>query len=333
MSQIDAHYLIRRISLRQLQIFEAVARLESFTRAAEALHLSQPTVSMQLKKLAETLGLALFEHVGKRVYLTAAGEDLLATCRQVFDAFGQLEMSIAEMKGLKKGRLRLAAVTTLEYFTPRVLGAFCERHPGIDVELEVTNRERLLERLMANRDDLYFFGAPPGGLDVEARPFLHNPLVVLAARNHPLAQARRIPLARLIEEPFIMREQGSGTRKAAETFFAEHGLRPEVRLELGSNEAIRQAVAGGLGVAVLSRHILSLDRETGPVIVLDVEGFPLEKQWYLVYPRGKRLSVVAQAFHDYLLTRGPELADASPPPRAPGTKGHQSTSRSASSAE
>jgi DNA-binding transcriptional LysR family regulator len=302
MSSDNPGFLARRLSLRQLQVFEAVARLGGYTRAAESLHLTQPTVSMQLKKLSNTVGLPLFDQVGKKLYLSDAGRTLYQTCVEVSDSLERLEMQISDMKGLKQGRLRLAVVTTIEYFAPRVLGKFCEHYPGVDVELKVTNRKRLLERISQNQDDLYILGQPPDDVELDARPFLPNPLVVLAPRGHSLVGQPRIPLKRLLEEPFILREPGSGTRKTVEKLFADHGLQARVRLELGSNEAIKQAVAGGLGLAVLSQHTLSLEGGAGPLAVLDVEGFPLERQWYLVYPKGKRLSIVAQAFYDFLMT-------------------------------
>ncbi len=300
------------LTLRQLKVFKAIAEHLSISRAAESLFLSQPAVSMQLKKLTDAVGLPLIEQVGKRVYLTPAGNVLYESCREISESLERLEMAIDDIQGLKQGRLRLAVVTTIEYFAPRVLGAFCDRYPGIEVELEVTNRKRLLDRLATNQDDLYILGQPPDGVDVEAQPFMPNPLVVMAARNHPLAGASHISLARLLEEPFILREPGSGTRKAAERLFESYGLSPKVRLELGSNEAIKQAVAGGLGVAVLSRHTLSLEGTESPLVVLDVEGFPLEKHWYLVYPKGKRLSVVAQRFYDHLLTIAPTATKQAP---------------------
>ncbi|HHH38353.1 MAG TPA: LysR family transcriptional regulator, partial [Sedimenticola sp.] len=266
----------------------------------------------QLKKLAESVGLPLFEQAGKRPYLSDAGRALYQSCVEVADSLERLEMQISDMKGLKQGRLRLAVVTTIEYFAPRVLGRFCERYPGIDVELKVTNRKRLLERITRNQDDLYILGQPPENMELDARPFMPNPLVVLAPRGHPLAGRKRIPLGRLLEEPFILREPGSGTRKTVEKLFADHGLKARVRLELGSNEAIKQAVAGGLGLAVLSHHTLSLEGDDGPLAVLDVEHFPLERQWYLVYPAGKRLSIVAQAFYDFLMHEGASQRGVTP---------------------
>lgn len=291
---------MRHTTLRQLEVFEAIARLGSFTRAAEELHLTQPTVSMQIKKLTQTVGLPLFEQVGKRNYLTDAGDAMHAFTRDLLDHFARFEMTLADMKGLKRGRLKLAVVTTAKYFAPRLLGPFCQLHPGIEVSLKVSNRERVLERLARNEDDLCILGQPPENLDVVAEPFLKNPLVVLAPAGHPLAGRKNISLKRLAEEPFLLREIGSGTRAATERLFTGRGLKLKVRMELGSNEAIKQAIVGGLGVSVLSRHTLALDAPMGQLAILDVEGFPIAREWYVVYPAGKQLSVVARTFLEYL---------------------------------
>lgn len=290
-----------RFSLRQLQIFEAVARHLSYTRAAEELHLTQPAVFTQVKQLEESVGLPLLERIGKRIHLTDAGREVLATCRETASGFDRLEMRLADMQGLKRGRLRLAMVTTAKYLIPRLLAEFCVEYPGIEASLTVTNRQKLVARIAANEDDLAVLGAPPEGMDVVATPFAENPLVVIARHDHPLAGKRRIPLRRLAAEPFIMREPGSGTRLATERFFARHHLALKVRMELGSNEAIKQAIAGGLGVSVLSRHTLTLEGAGGPLLPLDVSGFPLMRKWYLAYPKGKHLSAVAQAFIERLL--------------------------------
>jgi DNA-binding transcriptional LysR family regulator len=290
-----------RFSLHQLRVFAAVARHLSYTRAAEELHLTQPAVFTQVKQLEESLGQPLLERLGKQLFLTDAGRETLATAHETLNALERLEMRLADLQGLKRGRLRLAIVTTAESLIPRLLGAFCQQYPGIDATLTVANRETLLARLADNIDDLVVLGAPPEHIDVVATAFADNPLVVVARHDHPLANSRAIALTRIAEESLILREAGSGTRLAAERLFAEHGLEPRVRLELGSNEAVKQAVAGGLGLTLLSAHTLALEGESGLLRVLDVEGLPLLRQWYVAYQRGKHLSVVAEAFLDFLL--------------------------------
>ena len=295
-------HLIRHATLRQLQIFEAIVRLGSFTRAAEELFLTQPTVSMQTKKLADAMGLPLFEHIGRTFKPTEAGMELYQSCRRIFETLSNLEMKLADLKGIKSGRLRLGVITTAKYFVPNVLGDFCHKYPGIDVALKVTNRNRIIERIQANEDDLYIMGQPPeSGIEVETFPFAPNPLVVMARHDHPLVSQKKIPLSRIVEEPFLLREPGSGVRDTILKIFEDQGLRPRVRMELGSNEAIKHAIVGGLGLSVLSLHTLTLEGTKGPVAVLDVEGFPIQRKWYLVYPKGKELSLVAKAFLEFAL--------------------------------
>ncbi len=296
--------LARHISMRQLQVFEASARLSSITRAAEELFLTQPTVSMQIKKLEGSVGLPLFEQVGKRISLTDAGEALYRAAREILEMLGRLEMEVAELKGLKTGQLRLAVVTTAKYFAPRILGKFCKDYPGIDASLEVTNRERLLERMTKNLDDLYIVGRPPESPEYEFEPYMPNPLVTVAPSTHPLAKEHNIPLSRIADEPFIIREKGSGTRKALETHFETHKLKLNIKMELGSNEAIKQAILGGLGIAVLSQHTLGQGIDQTGLTILDVKGFPIQWQWHVGHMRGKRLSVVARTFLEFLRRQG-----------------------------
>ena len=300
---------MKQATLHQLKVFEAAARHGSFTRAAEELFLTQPTVSMQVKQLTKAIGLPLFEQVGKRLFLTDAGRELSAACRDIFERLSQLEMTVADLKGMKQGQLRLTVITTAKYFVPRLLGPFCQRYPGVDFALQVTNHEGLRSRLQENLDDLYILSQVPTDLDLNAHQFLENPLVVLANRNHPLAQQKNIPLQKLNGEAFIMRELGSGTRTAVENLFAQHDISVKVKLELGSNEAIKQAIVGGLGISVLSLHTLALEGTTGKLAILDVEGFPIERYWYVVYPNGKQLSVVASTFWEYLLDEGKQVAE------------------------
>lgn len=289
-----------RVTLRQLSTFEAVARLKSFSAAAREMHVSQPTVSKQIKALHEEIGLALVEQIGKKISLTEAGEKLYITCGEWLKTWGRFEQSIADMKGMKQGRLKISAVTTTKYFMPRLLGPFCSEYPNIDVSLEVVNRDRLLERISRNEDDLYIMGVPPENIELESEAFLDNPLVVLAPANHPLADQRDIPFKRLGEEQFLMREHGSGTRITIERLFAERNTKLNIRMELGSNEAIKQAVTGGLGLAVLSQSTLPVEPGHSHYTILDIEGFPIMRAWYMVRPKGKPLSIVAEYFLAFL---------------------------------
>ena len=291
---------MRHSTLRQLEVFETITRLGSFTRAAEELCVTQPTVSMQIKNLTDAIGLPLFEQIGKKMYLTEAGRELHQACLGIFEHLTQFEMIAADMKGLKAGKLRLAVVTTAEYFAPRLLGMFCQQYPEIEVSLEVSNRKHILDRLANNMDDLYILDLPPKSEEVKVQSFLQNPLVVLASVNHPLAKEKKITLKRIAEEPFIFREKGSGTRIETESFFTKQNLKLKTKMTLGSNEAIKQAMLGGLGVSVLSRHTLTLDSHKDQLAVLDVKGFPINCQWHYAYPLGKNLSIVAQTFLAYL---------------------------------
>jgi DNA-binding transcriptional LysR family regulator len=291
---------MRKSTLRQLELFEAIGRLGSFSRTAKELFLTQPTVSMQIKKLSDTVGLPLFEQVGKKIYLTDIGHELYKTCCGISEHIANFEMIAAEMKGLKTGKFKLAVVTTAKYFAPRMLGTFSQKYPGVEVSLIVSNRERILERLSSNLDDIYILGLPPVDADVVKEAFLENYLVVIAPADHPLANKKNIPLELLSREPILLRESGSGTRIATERLFEEAGLQLNIRMELGSNEAIKQSVMGGLGVSVLSRHTLDGNSSNDQYVILDVRGFPIKRYWYFAYPAGKQLSVIARAFIEHL---------------------------------
>lgn len=298
-----------RVTWNQLRLFEAVARNRSFTRAAEELFVVQPTVSAQIKQLSESVGVPLFEQVGKKTYLTSAGDQLLKTCHELFDSWARFEMVVSDLKGVKRGRLWIAIVTTAKYFVPRLLGPFYQRYPGVELKLEIVNRDQIIERLTNNLDDLYIMGVPPEHLAIERHPFLENPLVAIAPVGHELAQRKRIPLARLVEERFIAREPGSGTRIAIKEFLDKHKLKWPIQMELGGNEAIKWAVAGGLGLAVVSQHSLMLEPMRDRIAVLDVEGFPIVRSWYVVYPQGKQLSVVARTFFEYLKEQAVDIQE------------------------
>jgi DNA-binding transcriptional LysR family regulator len=282
-------------------VFETTARHGSFTKAAEELSITQPTVSGQVKQLTQTIGMPLFEHIGRKLYLTEVGEELLATCQEIFEQLDNFEMKLSALQGARRGQLRLGVITTTKYFVPRILGEFCQDYPDIDVSLQVINHQQLHDRMAENQDDLYILSNLPDDLEVQAQAFLDNPLVVVARTDHPLAHRKNIPLSALQGADFIMREVGSGTRRAVEKLFAEHNVSVQMRLELGSNEAIKQAIAGGLGISVLSRHTLITEPSNGELTVLNVEHFPIQRHWYVAHLAGKQLSVIAQAFLEFMV--------------------------------
>ncbi|MCA3574574.1 MAG: LysR family transcriptional regulator [Aestuariivirga sp.] len=291
------------VTFRQLRLFLALAETGSVSRAAARLHVTQPTASAQLKELTEAIGLPLHEVISRRVHLTDAGRSLAQTARDMMMAWEAFEQHVDQVKGLSRGRLRIAAVSTAKYFIPRLVGSFCKLHPAIDVSLEVLNRDGVVARLKENLDEIYIMSMPPDFIDLEDEVFMENPLVLIAARQ--AFQPSRLPrtLADLRGQRFILREQGSGTRMATDQHFRTHRFTPDVRLELGSNEAIKEAVAGGLGLGVISLHALNGTGGLRDLRRLDVEGFPISSRWHVVHPRAKQLSPIAQAFRGHLLAR------------------------------
>lgn len=295
------------VTLRQMRVFEAVARRLSYTRAAEELYLTQPAVSMQIKQLEENVGLPLFEQIGKRLFLTDAGQEMLACSRAIARQLKETEEMVEDMKGVRQGRLQVAVATTAGYFATRLLSAFAREHEGITLSLDITNRENLLRQVMDNETDLVIMGKPPAQLDLEAQSFMENPLAVIAAPDHPLADKRRIPLKRLQDEVFVVRERGSGTRSAMERFFREREIAMQTGMEMTSNEAIKQSVMAGMGLGLVSAHTLELELQARRLVVLNVVGFPIMRHWYLVNRKGKRLSPVARVFHEYVLAHASEV--------------------------
>jgi DNA-binding transcriptional LysR family regulator len=296
---------LARIPPQQLRAFEAVARLGSVTRAAAELHVTQPTVSIQLRGLAVAVGQPLFEPVGRRLRLTQAGEALQRTVGELTSCWARFDARLAEIDGLLRGRLRIAAVTTAEYFVPDLVGPFAAAHPGVEIELAVENRDRVIERLQRAEDDLAVMMLPPAGLPLERVPFLDNPLVVIAPPGHRLA-GRRIRLEQLAGERWLMREPGSGTRQVAEEHFAAVGFEPTVAMSLGSNEAIKHAVSAGLGVAVVSQLVVQPPSGIAPggapagLAMLQVARFPIRRHWSVVWRRDQPLTAAARRFVAYL---------------------------------
>ncbi len=295
------------ITFRQLKVFESAARHLSYTRAAEELHLSQPGVSMQIKQLEDTVGLPLFEQIGKKMHLTTAGREVYAYSTSIGHMLDEVEVVLDELKGLQSGRLSISVATTASHFATRLLAAFSQRYKDITISLDITNRASLREQLEANQPDLVIMGQPPEGVEVEADAFMDNPLVMIAPAEHVLSGRKDIPMSEIENESFVVRESGSGTRGAIERFFAAHDVNFHSGIEMTSNEAIKQAVEAGLGLGIVSIHTLELELETQRLQVLDVKGFPIERHWYILQRKGKRLSPAAQAFKTFVLEQAKEF--------------------------
>ncbi len=289
------------MTFRQLRLVLALADTGSISAAARATHVTQPTASMQLREAANAVGMPLYEVIGKRVHLTEAGKELARTARAMSAEWEAFEQKIDGLKGLTRGRLKVALVSTAKYFAPRLLGSFCEKYPAIDISLEVLNRDGVVSRLADNLDDLYIMSMPPATFDLEDQVFMPNPLVVIGPHKKRSTHQGAMDLRELASSRFILREPGSGTRMATDAHFRQLRFNPEMKLELGSNEAIREAVAGGLGVAVISQHALQGQAAGLGVTILDIKGFPLQSQWHVVHHKGKQLSPIATIFRDHLL--------------------------------
>ena len=298
------------ITIRQLQVFEAVARQLSYTRAAEELHLTQPAVSMQVKQLESSVGLSLFEQLGKRVFMTQAGETMLRHAQTVMRHLATAREEMDELKGVDSGRLRIAVASTVNYFATRLLATFARLHPSVQITLDVTNRETLLQKLEDNQPDIVLMGKPPKDLDLDADAFMDNPLIMIARPDHPLSKRRSIALKELNEETFVVRESGSGTRIAMERFFDQKSFAPSATIEMTGNETIKQSVDAGLGLAIVSVHTVELELTLERLIRLDIRGMPIMRRWYVGHRRGKRLSPTAQAFRQFVLDEGTRQAVA-----------------------
>jgi len=296
---------MRRLTLRQFRVFDAVARHLSFSRAAEELHLSQPAVSMQVKGIEVILGLPLTEQVGKKIFLTEAGLEVLHASQAITARLDDMQANLAQLRGMDSGRLKLAATSTVNAVATDILARFRGRHPRVSIHLDVSNRATVLDLLTSNRIDLAIMGQVPDGLGLEAIRFMDNPLVVIAPPGHPLAGKPHVPIGEVAAESFLVREAGSGTRAAMERFFAARGLDIRSSMEMSSNEAIKQAVEAGLGLGILSLQTLEMELTLKRLTVLTVEGFPIMRHWYVVHRSDKRLSPVAQAFKEFVLGAAP----------------------------
>ncbi len=294
---------MRRLTLRQFRVFEAVARNLSFSRAAVELHLSQPAVSMQVKGIEAILGLPLTEQLGKKIYLTDAGREVLHASQSITARLDDLQANLAQLRGMDSGRLNIAVTTTVSAIATGILARFRARYSRVAIHLDVSNRESVLGQLAHNRIDLAIMGQVPDGLDLEATRFMDNPLVVIAPPEHPLARKKKVAIRDLAHEPFLVREAGSGTRGAMERFFADKGMELTTSMEMSSNEAIKQAVQAGLGLGILSLQTLEQELELKRLSVLNVESFPIMRHWYVVHRADKRLSPAALAFKTFVLAQ------------------------------
>jgi DNA-binding transcriptional LysR family regulator len=289
------------VTFRQLQVFESAARHLSYTRAAEELHLSQPGVSMQIKQLEESVGLPLFEQMGKKMHLTIAGREVYSYSKSIGSILDEAEGVLRDLKGLSSGSLSISVATTASHFATRLLAEFTKRHAGITISLDITNRESLQKQLENNEPDLVIMGQPPDGVEVEAEVFMDNPLVMIAPAGHALIDSKNVSLTEIENEQFVVREHGSGTRGAIERFFSKYNVKFNTGIEMTSNEAIKQAVEAGLGLGIVSIHTLELELETKRLHVLDVVDFPIQRHWYIIQRKGKRLSPAANAFKNFVL--------------------------------
>jgi DNA-binding transcriptional LysR family regulator len=292
---------MRRLTLRQFRVFEAVARHLSFSRAAEELHLSQPAVSMQVRGIEVILGMPLTEQLGKKIFLTDAGREVLHASQAITARLDDLQHNLAQLRSIDTGRLNIASTSTVNAVATDILARFRGRHPGVAIHLDVSNRAAVLDQIVGNRIDLAIMGQVPDGLGLDATRFMDNPLVVIASPDHPLARKKKISVRELAAESFLVREAGSGTRGAMERFFAARGLEIRSSMEMSSNEAIKQAVQAGLGLGILSLQTLEMELVLKRLVVLKVEGFPILRHWYIVHRADKRLSPVAQAFKDFVM--------------------------------
>ena len=288
------------ITFRQLRLFLALAETGSVSAAARMVHVTQPTASMGLKEITDTVGVPLYEVVARKVHLTQMGLELVKTARAISGEWETFEQQVHGIKGLTRGKLKVAVVSTAKYFVPRILGTFCAKYPEIDISLEILNRDGVVKRLEENLDDLYIVSQPPLNIEINDEVFMPNPLILIAPKDHAFAKKKSIDLISLKDEKFIFREKGSGTRMTTDAHFKKLKFKAEVRLELGSNEAIKQAVIGGLGLAVLSKYSL-VDQDE--IVILRCKEFPIESSWHIVSPRGKRLSPIATVFKEHLLSK------------------------------
>lgn len=291
------------ITFRQLEIFNSVAKHLSYTRASEELHLSQPAVSMQIKQMENLIDTALTEKIGKKLFLTEVGKVMWEYSQSILSSKTAMEETLASMQGTEKGHLRLAVPETANQFVTLLLAEFKKSHPGISFELQIHNRKGLLECLKNNAADLVIMGQTPSDMELMIQPFMNNPLVIIAPANHPLSKKKSIPLSELTEIEFVVREVGSGTRIAMRKFFAEHQIRLNTAMEMPNNEAIKQAVAAGLGFGIVSLHTLQQELALKQVEVLHVKEMPIMRVWYIVHQKQKVMTPAMEIFESFVVKK------------------------------
>lgn len=297
-----------QLTLRQLEIFEEIIKARSYTVAAHQLGMTQPAISMQIKKLEKAIGLKLFEKHGRQVELTHAGERIHGYSEQIHAQHEGLQEVIYELNNQDQGFIKVSAATTANHLIVSMLAEFSRKNQGISVMLDITNRKDLLSQLDKYEPDLVIMGEPPASLNLESERLIKNPLVVIAATDHPLAKQKQIPFKKIKDEKFVVREDGSGTKSAIERFFNEHNSEFKSKLALGSNEAIRHAVMGGLGIGIVSLHSIKLELETNRLTILDVEHFPILRNWHIVKRKGKGLLPAAEKFQNFIQSEAQEYA-------------------------
>lgn len=291
---------LMRMTFRQLQIFRAVCESRSYSRAAEEMALTQPAVSLQIRQLEELIDQPLFDYVAKKLYLTPAAEALLKASEDVFGRLEALDMQLSDLQGSLQGQLSLAVESSAKYLVPHLFAAFREQHPEVSLQLVVVNHAQAVRRLSASRDDLLIMSQVPSDMGLDFFPFLNNPIIAVAPPQHPLCSLEKLRLNDLTSFPLLVREPGSGTRRACEEYCHQKRAHFAQTLEVGSCESQVEAVAAGLGLALLSRHAVRLELSHGLLRELPVEELPLQRSWCVVHGRGKRLSPVAQAFRDFI---------------------------------
>ncbi|MCG6200624.1 LysR family transcriptional regulator [Psychromonas antarctica] len=293
-------------TIRQLEILLAVHDKGSIKEAAKTLFLTQPTVSIQMKKLAQAMGSSLFNYANRQLLFTDIGLALVKTAVEVLDSFARLDMSLGNIKDFKSGTLRLAVVTTSKYFIPHLLGPFLEQYPDIDIQLKIGNREQTIERLKQGVDDFYVFSHPPSDIETESIEFLTNPLVAIAHEDHPIARKKDLTLKDICNEPFLMREKGSGTRHAIEEFLKQHKAKINVKMTIESNEAIKHSVMSKLGISILSAHTLTYGGQSG-LVRLPIKELPINSHWFFVWSKSKRQTLIAAKFLNHIESNGRAL--------------------------